>query len=110
MCVMPVLHEVWGFSRVGMRLALRAMRKSCAVAHVWQELSAVSFELGDHPGGYQYLQFWLHALICGDLLGVVAETAAGWPVAIDRVARRLHDAKKLRLRPGSVHAVCRVWL
>ncbi len=59
---------------VGMRLASRAMRKSCAVAHVWQELSALSLDLGDHPGGYQYLHFRLRALICGDLLGMVAET------------------------------------
>ena len=76
-CVMPVLHEVRGFAEIGMRLASRAMRLSCAVAHVWQELSALSLDLGDHPGGYQYLLFWLRMLMCGGLCGVAAETAAG---------------------------------
>ena len=62
---------------VTMRLASRAMRLSCAVAHVWQELSALSLDLGDHPGGYQYLLFWLRMLMCGGLCGEAAETDAG---------------------------------
>ena len=77
-CVMPVLHEVWGFARCGHASRFsRAMRKSCAVAHVWQELSALSLDLGDHPGGYQYLLFRLRMLICGDLCGEAAEIAEG---------------------------------
>ena len=61
-----------------MRLASRV---PCAnrvlLLYMRQELSALYLELGDHPGGYQYLLFQLRALMCGNLRGVVAETAAG---------------------------------
>ena len=90
---------------VCMRLASRAWRKSCAVAHVWQELSALSLDLGDHPGGYQYLLFKLRMLMCGGLCGEAAETDAGSRSVASRDATRLHDAKKFGLRPGSV-GVC----
>ena len=107
-CVMPVTHVERGFAEIGMCLASLAMRLSCAFAHVWQALSALSLELGDHPGGYQYLHFRLRALMCGNLRGVVAETAAGSRSVASRDACTMQ--KKLELRPGSVHVVCRVWL
>ena len=75
-CVIPVLHVVWGFSRGGMRQASRAMRKLCALLHVWQALCALSLELADHLDGYQYLHFRLRMLMCGGLRGVSAETYA----------------------------------
>ena len=75
-CVMPVTHVERGFAEIGMCLASLAMRLSCAFAHVWQALSALSLELGDHPGGYQYLLFWLRMLVCGGLRAVAAETDA----------------------------------
>ena len=65
---------------------------------------ALSLELDGHPGGYQYLCFRLRMLMCGGLRGMAAETDA-----ISRSiasARRLHDAKKLRLRPGAVCTLC----
>ena len=75
-CVMPVTHMERGFAEIGMCLASLAMRLSCAFAHVWQALSALSLELGDHPGGYQYLLFRLRMLMCGGLRTVAAETDA----------------------------------
>ena len=77
---------------VGMRLASRAMRKSCAVTHVWQELSALSLDLGDHPGGYQYLLFRLRMLMCGGLCGEAAETDAISRSIASRVARSLQKS------------------
>ena len=77
---------------VGMRLASRAMRKSCAVAHVWQELSALSLDLGDHPGGYQYLLFGLRMLMCGGLRAMAAETDARSRSIASRVARSLQKS------------------
>ena len=74
-------------SRHASRLACHGLKLSCAFAHVWQALSALSLELGDHPGGYQYLRFQLRMLMCGDLRGVAAETdARSRSIAIDRVA------------------------
>ena len=77
---------------VGMRLASRAMRKSCAVAHVWQELSALSLDLGDYPGGYQYLLFRLRMLMCGGLCGEAIETDAISRSIASRVARSLQKS------------------
>ena len=76
-CVMPVLHEVWGFARCGHASRFSVPCANRVLLLMWQELSALYLELGDHPGGYQYLHFRLRALMCGDLRGVVAETAAG---------------------------------
>ena len=93
-----------------MRLASLAMRLSCAFAHVWQALSALSLELGDHPGGYQYVRFQLRMLMCGGLRGVAAETdARSRSIAIDRDACRSIVAKKLGLWPDGVHVECIVW-
>ena len=57
-----------------------SLRVPCAnrvLLLMWQELSALSLDLGDHPGGYQYLLFRLRMLMCGGLCGEAAETAAG---------------------------------
>ena len=108
-CVMPVLHEVWGFAPgVGMRLASRVPCANRVLLLMWQELSALSLDLGDHPGGYQYLLFRLRMLMCGGLCGEAAETDAGSRSVASRDACTMQ--KKLELRPGSVHVVCRVWL
>ena len=73
-----------------MRLASLAMRLQyallCAFAHGWQALSALSLELGDHPGGYQYLRFRLRMLMCGALRAVAAETDARSRSIASRVA------------------------
>ena len=63
--------------RVGMRLASPVPCANRVLLLMWQELSALYLELGDHPGGYQYLRFRLRMLMCGGLCGEAAETAAG---------------------------------
>ena len=51
-CVMPVLHEVWGFaSLVWACVSLRVPCANRVLLLMWQELSALYLELGDHPGG-----------------------------------------------------------
>ena len=66
---------------MGLRLvwACVSLRVPCAnrvLLLMWQELSALSLDLGDHPGGYQYLLFRLRMLMCGGLRGMAAETDA----------------------------------
>ena len=43
-------------------------------------------DLGDHPGGYQYLLFRLRMLMCGALRAVAAETDARSRSIASRVA------------------------
>ena len=92
-CVMPVLHEVWGFAWCGH--ASRSLRVPCAnrvLLLMWQELSALSLDLEDHPGGYQYLLFRLRMLMCGGLRGMAAETDAISRSIASRVARSLQKS------------------
>ena len=45
------------YASYSMRLASRVPCANRVLLLMWQELSALYLELGDHPGGYQYLNF-----------------------------------------------------
>ena len=77
---------------VGMRLASRVPCANRVLLLMWQELSALYLELGDHPGGYQYLLFGLRMLMCGGLRGMAAETDAISRSIASRVARSLQKS------------------
>ena len=91
-CVMPVLHEVWGFAWCGHASRFACHAQIVCYCSLWQELSALSLDLGDHPGGYQYLLFRLRMLMCGGLRGMAAETDAISRSIASRVARSLQKS------------------